>query len=366
MTHHRYAALLNVLKKNRLEVLALTPGPSLFYLTGLEFHLLERPIVLLITPSKPPTLILPQLEILKAGLSKLDVSPVTFGDNPASWQQVFDRTLQDLGLDEKQIGIEPTRMRYLEYDFLHKAAPKAEFISAENMISELRLYKDADELSAMRQAVQIAQDALIATIPFMKIGRTEREIANHLTIQLLQHGSEGFPTVPIVSSGPNSANPHATPGERQLQAGDLVVIDWGATFNGYFSDLTRTFAVGDVDPEFEKIARIVLEANLAAAKVSKPGIKMGKIDLVARQVIEKNGYGEQFTHRTGHGLGLEVHESPYVFLENEQTAEPGMCFTIEPGIYLPGCGGVRIEDNVAITTEGVEVFSTMSRELIHL
>jgi Xaa-Pro dipeptidase len=366
MKNRRYEKLLSTMMKNRLEVLTLTPGPSLFYFTGLQFHVLERPIVLLIAPPHPPTMILPQLEILKAGLSTLELDPVTYGDNPSTWQQAFDQTINSLGLSDSRIGIEPTRLRYLELNFLQKAAPGANFVAAEDILSELRLYKEPEELDAMREAVRIAQDSLVATIPFMKIGRSEKEIANQLTIQLLQHGSEGYPTAPIVSSGPNSANPHATPSKRKLRAGDLIVIDWGATHKGYFSDLTRVFAVGEVDVEFEKIARIVKDANQAASRVVKPGVEIGKIDAAARQVIEAAGYGERFTHRTGHGLGLEVHEGPYVFHENEQIAATGMCFTIEPGIYLPGRGGVRIEDNVSISSEGVEIFSDMPRELIHL
>ncbi len=366
MTDTRYENLLKIMSANRLDVLALTPGPSLFYLTGLDFHVMERPIVLLLAPPNKPTLVLPQLEIIKAGLSKLPLAVITYGDNPAAWKTSFKEAVDKLGINGKTIGLEPTRMRYLEYDFLHRAAPKSEFLPAEHILGELRISKKSDEIEAMKKAVWIAQEALKATIPFMKSGRTEREIASHLTLKMLELGSEGFPSIPIVSSGPNSANPHATPSDRPLQPGDMIVIDWGATYHGYYSDLTRVFAVDPVDPEFEKIAQIVLDANQAAIAASKPGISIGMIDAAARQVIEKAGYAERFTHRTGHGLGLEVHEAPYVFLENEQTTLPGMSFTIEPGIYLPGRGGVRIEDNVIISDEGAIVLSDMPRDLVHL
>jgi Xaa-Pro dipeptidase len=172
-----------------------------------------------------------------------------------------------------------------------------------------------------------------------------------------------MPFSPIVAFGPNSANPHATPTERQLAEGDLLLFDWGAAVDGYFSDITRTFAVGDVDPELTKIAGIVKEANAAARAIGKPGLPISAVDKAARNVIELAGYGEYFTHRTGHGLGMEGHEEPYIRGDNEQLLETGMTFTIEPGIYLPGRGGVRIEDDVLVTENGLESFTDYPREL---
>jgi len=148
-----------------------------------------------------------------------------------------------------------------------------------------------------------------------------------------------------------------------LQSGDLLVIDWGATHDGYISDLTRTFAVGDVDDEYQKIHKIVQEANAAGRAAGKPGARCADVDIAARNVIEKSGYGEYFTHRTGHGIGMEGHEEPYMRGDNEQLLEPGMAFTVEPGIYLPGKNGVRVEDNVVITETGADVLSDMPREI---
>jgi Xaa-Pro dipeptidase len=228
----------------------------------------------------------------------------------------------------------------------------------------LRLKKDKDEVEAMRQAVKVAQSALEALLPQIKIGMTEKELAAELVVQLLRHGSEPeLPFSPIVSSGPNSANPHASPTERKLQAGDLLVIDYGAMVDGYVSDITRTFALGDVDAEYAKIHKIVQEANAAGRAAGKPGVPCAEVDKAARAVIEDSGYGEYFTHRTGHGIGMEAHEGPYMRGDNMQLLEPGMAYTVEPGIYLPGRNGVRVEDNVVVTETGSESLTTLPREM---
>ena len=216
----------------------------------------------------------------------------------------------------------------------------------------------------MRQAVKAAQAALEAVIPLIKIGMTEKDLAAELVVQMLWHGAQSeMPFAPIVSSGPNSANPHATPSDRSLGAGDLLVVDWGAAVDGYISDLTRTFAVGKVDEEYRKIHQIVLDANAAGRAVAMPGVPCANVDIAARTVIEKAGYGQYFTHRTGHGIGMEPHEDPYLRSGNMQLLAPGMTFTVEPGIYLPGRNGVRIEDNMVITKNGAECLSNMPREL---
>ena len=185
-----------------------------------------------------------------------------------------------------------------------------------------------------------------------------------LTIALLRAGSDAeLPFAPIVAGGPNSANPHANPSDRCLAAGDLVVVDWGASYAGYYSDLTRTLAVGDVETELRQIARIVADANAAGRAAGKPGITAGEVDQAARAVIAAAGYGQFFTHRTGHGLGMETHEQPYMFGENKLRLADGMVYTVEPGIYLPGRGGVRIEDDVVVTADGCESLSSLPRDL---
>jgi Xaa-Pro dipeptidase len=184
---------------------------------------------------------------------------------------------------------------------------------------------------------------------------------------LLRHGSDPvFTFPPIISFGPNTANPHSFPSERKLEAGDLLLFDWGATYHGYASDITRTFAIGKVEPELAHIAQVVQQANAVARTLAAPGVAAGDIDLAARQVIEQAGYGKFFTHRTGHGLGMEIHEPPYIRSGSSFLLQHGMTFTIEPGIYLPGRGGVRVEDNCVITADGVEIMTSLPRELIVL
>ncbi len=219
----------------------------------------------------------------------------------------------------------------------------------------------------MRKAAEIAQNALSSALPSVKIGLSEREFASELSLQLLKSGCDPeLPFAPIVSSGPNAANPHATPSDRHFSPGDLLVVDWGASYNGYFSDITRTFAIGNIDPQFTKIWKIVLAANEAGRLAAKPGISAGAVDAAARSVIEAAGYGIYFTHRTGHGLGMEAHEYPYIRSGNPDLLIPGMTFTVEPGIYLPERNGVRIEDDIVITTDGCETLTSFPREVVQV
>ena len=364
MTTSRISRLFAAMASAGVEAIVLNPGPSLTYLTGLTFHLMERPTVLLAALPDQIGLILPRLESAKLAQSSQQMQAFAFDDNPAAWPDTFRTACQALGIDGKNVGVEPGRLRFLELSYLQQAAPKAHFQSAADVLESLRMHKDASEVAKMRQAVQIAQDSLEAALKMAQVGMTERELAAELTIQMLRAGADAeMPFAPIVASGPNSANPHAAPGERRLAAGDLLVIDWGASYQGYVSDLTRTFAIQAVDPQLSAVAAIVADANTAGRAAAKPGIFAGDVDRAARAVIERAGYGEYFTHRTGHGIGMEGHEPPYMFAENSLVLAPGMAFTVEPGIYLPGKGGVRVEDNVVITDTGSETLSNLPRDL---
>ncbi len=363
----RQAKLNQILQSAQLDSLILNPGPSLVYLTGLHFHLSERPVLVIFMPDTVPIIVLPELEQQKLKQLPYKIQAFPYGEDPSQWGGVFKNAVQAAKLANRHIAVEPRQLRFLEFRLLTEAAPSAEFVSGEYIISKMRMYKDQNELSAMRKAVDIAQKALIASLPQVKIGLTERELAAELTLQLFRAGCDPeVPFSPIVSSGLNSANPHAIPTDRKLGPGDLLVIDWGASSEGYFSDITRTFAIGDLEPEYRKICRIVLEANTAAREVARPGIPAENIDKAAREVITAAGYTEFFTHRTGHGLGMEGHEDPYIRAGNLQLLEPGMTFTIEPGIYLPGRNGVRIEDDIAITSDAAECLTSLPREVIQL
>jgi Xaa-Pro dipeptidase len=363
----RQAKLQQILKLAGLDSLILNPGPSLVYLTGLHFHLSERPVLVIFTPASHPVIVLPELEQQKLTPLSYDIQAFPYGEEPSQWGKVFQAAVQAARITATRNGVEPRQLRLLEYRLLTDAAPNAEFFSAQDSVSSLRMYKDESELSAMRKAVDIAQQALKATLPLVKVGLSERDLAAELTLQLFRAGCDPeIPFAPIVSSGPNSANPHAVPSDRKLALGDLLVIDWGASYMGYFSDITRTFVIGSLDPEFSRISSIVLDANTAGRESAKPGIPAETVDHAARAVIESAGYGKYFTHRTGHGLGMEAHEDPYIRTGNLLTLEPGMTFTIEPGIYLPGRNGVRIEDDVVITPTGAECLTSLPREVRRL
>src|SRR3990172_6478904 len=364
MTLTRLKKLTASLRTGGLDAVILNPGPTLKYLSGLNFHLMERPVVLFVAPDKEPVLVLPELELPKVDLFPYKVQTFAYGENPSEWENAFRNAAQSLGLDGKRMGVEPRQLRLLEFRHVKAGAPEADFPDATDVLAGLRLRKDKSEVDAMRKAVHIAQSALEAVIPQIKIGMTEKELSSELVMQLLKHGSESeIPFAPIVSAGPNSANPHASPTERKLQAGDLLVVDWSATYDGYISDLTRTFAVGEVNDEYKKIHKIVQEANAAGRAAAMPGVPCANVDHAARAVIEQAGYGKYFTHRTGHGIGMEGHEAPYMRSDNMQLLEPGMTFTVEPGIYLTGRNGVRIEDNMVITESGAESLSDMPREI---
>ncbi|TAK14413.1 MAG: aminopeptidase P family protein [Anaerolineae bacterium] len=363
---HRHAKLAAALQSAGLEAIALNPGPSLHYLTGIEFHLSERPVVCLFRAEGAPVLVLPELESAKSRNLPYELQAFTYPENPREWLNAYEKAVQAAGLRASagKVGVEDRVLRLLEYRLLKQAAPEADWVNAENAVASLRMYKDAAEQAAMQKAVDVAQKALEATLPLVKIGMTENEVSAELMMQTLRHGSGKPPFEPIVAAGPeNTANPHYFPQGRKLAAGELLLVDWGASHDGYYSDLTRTFAIGEVSAELQKIHQAVQDANAAAHAIAAPGVTCGAVDKVARDVIEAAGYGKYFTHRLGHGLGMEGHEEPYMRGDNTLPLEEGMTFTIEPGIYISGTGGVRIEDDVVVTAGGLRSFSDMPREM---
>lgn len=358
MTLNRISQLKHVMRAGGLQAIALNPSPDLIYLTGLHYHLNERPTVLIITEKDEIIAILPEFEVGKLKSASLNVKPFAYDDNPAGWEEVFKNACLYAGLNQQKIGVDPIHFRFLEFNLLKQGAPEAQFVPAGTQISSLRVCKDESEIALMRQAIQIAQKAFTASLSCIKPDVTEREIAQELTIQLMRAGGDNDSEFsPIIASGPNSANPHHTPSDRKLIIGDAIVIDWGAKYRGYYSDLTRTVVLGKPTDDFKKVFDLVAQANSTGRAAGKPGLPAGDVDKITRQVIEKAGFGVYFNHRTGHGLGMEVHEPVYIFGENTTPLEPGMTYTIEPGIYLSGRFGVRIEDNVVITSNGSQTLS---------
>lgn len=363
--HKRIEALAGQLALSDLEWMALNPGPSLRYLTGLNFHLMERPLVFLVGKTGQVKVILPELERAKAANLPFDAEIIPFGDDPLTWNSVYKQALFEISGNSLRIGVEPTRLRFLELELLRQALPEAEIVDGSAALAELRMRKGSEELKAMQQAAIIAQNALLNTLETVKPGRSELEIAAELMVQLFREGSEAeLPFAPIVSTGPNTANPHASPTDRVLQEGDMLLIDWGASFAGTFSDITRSFFCGDPNNEMKRIASLVEKANAAARLGGRAGMPAGEVDRLARDVITEAGYGDYFTHRTGHGLGMEAHEPPYIYQGNPLILESGMVFTIEPGVYLPGKYGVRIEDDVVVEDEGLRSLTDLPRKVM--
>ena len=363
MFEKRIENTIRLINNHHIDALALNAGTDLMYFTGLQFHLSERPVVLILSPGLTPILIYPEFETEKVKNAEMLFSTFPYSEDISSWGLAFSNATKKIILKNNTIGVNPTSMRYLELSFLEKSI-NANFVSATEIIKEMRIIKDIREIQSIRKAVKVAEVAFTKMVPEIKIGKTEKEIANELSINLLLAGSEPeFPFMPIIASGPNSSNPHAVPSDRKIEAGDLIVIDWGARAEGYVSDITRTLSVGEPDPEFNKIAKIVKKANETARLNNYSDFTSNNVDQLIRDIIKAEGYGEYFIHRSGHGIGLEPHEEPYIQENNNLPLEPGMVFTVEPGIYLPGKGGVRIEDNVLITGDGIETLTSLPREL---
>nr|AAN04035.1 proline dipeptidase [Geobacillus stearothermophilus] len=228
------------------------------------------------------------------------------------------------------------------------------------------MYKDDQEIELFKKAVQIVEESLEATLPYIKPGAVELEIAAQLEYEMRKRGSEGIPFGTIVASGYRSALPHGRASNKVINSGELVVLDFGSIYRGYVADITRTVAVGEITDELKEIYEVVREAQQAAIDIIKPGITAHEVDETARKIIREKGYGNYFTHRTGHGIGLSGHEAPYIMQNNQLVLKPGMAFTVEPGIYLPGKGGVRIEDNIVITENGFINLMSYHKDLITL
>lgn len=253
-------------------------------------------------------------------------------------------------------AFEAEAVTYSGYQTLTEKLDGLELRPVKRWVEDQRLIKAEAEVAAIREAAAKVDRALARFLTQLEPGRTEREMMLHLECELAAEDTEpAFPV--IVASGESASRPHAVPGSRRLAEGEMLKIDVGGVYDGYRSDLTRTYFVGDADAKFAEIYRLVLQAQEAALAVAGPGVPCREVDSAARQVIVDGGYGEAFSHGLGHGVGLEVHEGPRVSAKSEDVLRPGMVVTIEPGIYLEGWGGVRIEDLALVTEDGVEVLT---------
>lgn len=233
-------------------------------------------------------------------------------------------------------------------------------------IGKLRMIKDDEEIRCIRKAQEIAEKSLDELMPFIKAGKTEREIALELNRLMFQNGAEDLSFETIVLSGKNTSMPHGVPSDKKVQDGEFVLMDFGAVWNGYHSDMTRTVCVGEPDDEMKKVYNIVLEAQLAGLANARAGITGKELDKISRDIIEKAGYGDNFGHSLGHGVGLEIHEKPNASPNYDSVLESGSILTVEPGIYIEGKFGVRIEDFVILTENGCDNLTKYAKNIISL
>ncbi|MFM7718380.1 MAG: aminopeptidase P family protein [Actinomycetota bacterium] len=339
-----------------LDALLVAPGPDLEYLAGYAAPPLERLTLLVLSRRRNPVLVVPLLErpaALATPARDLEVVGWTDGEDPYA----LVRSLTGQGRHAV------TDRTWGSHVLALGRAGLGDLVAAGEALPLLRAVKDPEELAALRAAGRGADAAFAAIATGRFAGRRERDVADDLARLLLGNGHERVDFT-IVGSGPNAASPHHEPSDRTIVAGDAVVLDFGGVAGGYCSDITRTVFVGEPTAEQRRVHDVVRAAQQAAFEAVAPGVEAQAVDRAARAVIEDAGYGERFIHRTGHGIGREVHEPPYIIEGNATPLEVGMTFSDEPGIYLPGDFGVRIEDQLAVTATGAERLNDATRELL--
>lgn len=347
--------------------LVLMPDANLTYLTGLTFHHGKR-LTLFIFPAdgSPPCCILPALEQDRVlATSRIPLRCFPWGDAEGPMAATAAALLAAFGATAPKLplGVEYSVLRLMELRALEMAYPGLQVADATDLMATLRMLKDADEVALMAQAAVMVEAALTQAIAQIRVGMTERHLSQIVSAAILAAGAEAESFGNIVASGPNGANPHHSNSDRAFTPGDLIIIDCGARYRGYISDTTRTVALGEPDTTARTVYELVRQANATGRATARPGVTASEIDAATRHVISAGGYGDYFIHRTGHGIGLEVHELPNIVAGNDLLLAVGTTFTIEPGIYLPGRLGVRIEDDILLTPDGARSLTTMDREL---
>lgn len=354
----RLAALAESILAAHLDGLLISGQANVRYLTGFSgssaLLLVSARETLLVTDFRYQT----QAAEEVGRIARLAIEPQSL------WNGLWSNLSQMSGLDV--VGFELVHLVHRDFQRLLEAGTRYQWRPTVDMVESLRERKDVDEVAKICAAVATAERALEMTIGQVQEGMTELEIAGLLESSLRSAGSDGFPFPSIVASGPNAALPHARPGSRRVASGDFLLIDFGARVDGYCSDITRTFVVGRASAEQRQFYDVVRSANEKAARAVRPGMSGRDADGVARGYIEDRGYGDLFGHSLGHGIGLEVHEAPRLARTADGTLVEGAVVTVEPGIYRPGWGGVRIEDDVHLGANGARILTSFPRELIEL
>ncbi len=352
----------NLLEQSGAHTVAMVPGENMVYFTGLHFHLSERPIVALYNRFGL-SLIIPELEVAKLeARPDLEARRFMWTDRDG-YDEAFRESVEVLALGDNSIAIDGQTLRLFEWLALSRGGlSQDQVIDGGDLFLNLRARKAPAEIAKLRKAIEISEGALEATMDWAHPGLTERQIADRLSAEMLQRGAQGAPFL-LVLTGEKSGLPHGDTGDRVWGEDEFLLIDFGARFEDYSADITRTFCAGQPTEQMRAMYEAVYDANKAAREFARPGVTCEALDRVARDVIEAAGLGEFFIHRLGHGLGLSVHELPNIVAGNQQELLPGMVFTIEPGVYIPGLGGLRIEDNVLVTEDGLDVLTSYPREL---
>ena len=350
-----------IFNNSDLDLVAIVPGANFRYLTGGNFHLMERPTVLFLKKDSKPVVILPFLEVDVFNKLNIDAEIISWQDKDG-YIDAFYKASKILG-KIYSIGVEGQRIRFFESSALQEAFPESKILNTHALISKVRLLKDSNEIDALKKAISISEKSLFNTLDFIKEEKTELEIKNFLIQELYKNGSEGLSFDPIVLASKNSALPHGHSTDYKLKKGDAILFDFGGTINGYNADITRTFFLDFADDYHKDFYETVLKANLVGIENSKVGNTLNEVDDSVLTLLEESQYDQYVVHKTGHGLGLDVHEDPYVVRGNQESLEEGMVITIEPGLYNPKSIGVRIEDDVHITSNGPEILTSFTKNL---
>lgn len=333
------------------------------YLTGFYEDPIERVMALLVFPNSEPFLFTPALEVEAAKGTGWSHPVYGYLDHENAYELIANHVRKQVK-DPINWGIEQSQLTVAQLLELQKQFPDARFTTdLTPTIEQMRLIKSADEIAKLDKAGKWADFMLEEGFKNLKLGRSEQEIAANLEYELKKHGIMHTSFDTLVQAGAHAAEPHGATSQQAVQNNELVLFDLGCIVDGYCSDVSRTIAIGTLNEKQQDIYDVCLEAQLAAQDATRPGITAEQLDKVARDVISKAGYGDYFIHRLGHGLGLSDHEFPSIMEGNRLELQPGMCFSIEPGIYIPGVAGVRIEDCVHITNDGCEPFTHTSKAL---
>lgn len=360
----RLDLLVQHLKDRQVDVAIVNSPKNVFYYTGFNSDPHERFMALVIDLRKGAQyLFVPALDFEEAekNSSIKTIIPISDDVNP---YQVLKDTIDE---EVKSIGLETKNINLYQQEQLNHFYSNFRYQNIGEFISSQRMKKSLEERNKVQKAVHVIEQVLSEGIKRFRAGMSELELTAELEFLMRKFGAEGPSFSTIVLSGSKSSLPHGRPDKKKIQHGEFLLIDMGVLLDGYCSDITRTFVVGQESAEQRKIYDIVRESVQAGVRAVKAGAPTASVDIAARNIIKANGYGQYFNNRVGHGLGMEVHEEPSIHEKNEMRLEPGFLFTIEPGIYIPGFGGVRIEENVYINKNGqVEVLTTYPTELTRI